>query len=76
MPEDPLAAILGQVAGQMNVMTQNFFSMGENAMRGLSGGVDGLMAFAPHTVLVNLTKGAGYYSAKTPTQTLQARNIF
>jgi hypothetical protein len=76
MPEDPLAALMSQVASQMTVLNQNFLSMGENMLRGLNSGVDGLMAFAPHTVLANLTKGSGYFNAKTPTETLQRQNIF
>jgi len=76
MPEDPLAAIVGQFASQMTLMNTNFLSMGENMLRGLSSGTDGLMAFAPHTVLANLTKGSGYFTAKTPTSALQQANIF
>jgi hypothetical protein len=76
MPEDPLAAIVGQFASQMTVLNQNVLSMSENMLKGLNSGVDGLMAFAPHTVLANLTKGSGYFTAKTPTSTLQQQNFF
>lgn len=76
MPEDPLAAIVGQFASQMTVLNQNVLSMSENMLKGLNAGTDGLMAFAPHTILANLTKGSGYFTAKTPTSTLQQQNIF
>ena len=65
MPEDPLTAIFGQLS-----------AMHSNFIGGLNMAVKNLEPMLPHNVLASFGKGAGYFSAKTPTATLQARNIF
>jgi hypothetical protein len=62
---DPLA----DVFGQLSAMHSNFIG-------GLNMAVKNFEPLLPHNVLASFGKGAGYFSAKTPTTTLNARNIF
>ena len=62
---DPLAVLFGQLS-----------AMHANLVGGLDMGLKNLEPLLPHNVLASFSKGAGYFSAKTPTATLQTRNIF
>ena len=62
---DPLEAIFGQ----LSVMHSNFVG-------GIEMAVKNFEPLLPHNVLASFGKGAGYFSAKTPTSVLQSRNIF
>lgn len=76
MPEDPLAMIVGQLSVGMNELGGNFSKMNQSVMGMMGEGIKGIEAVAPHNVLASLFKGTGYFTAKTPTSTLQTRNIF
>ena len=76
MPEDPLAAIIGQLSVGLNEVGGNFGKMSQSVMSMMGDGMKGAEAMAPHAVLASLFKGTGYFTAKTPTSTLQTRNIF
>ena len=76
MPEDPLAAIIGQLSVGLNEVGANFSKAHQSVMSMMGEGIKGAEAMAPHAVLASLFKGTGYFTAKTPTSTLQTRNIF
>jgi len=63
--EDPITAVFSQLS-----------SMHSNFVGGLNMAVKNFEPLLPHNVLASFSRGAGYFSAKTPTATLNVRNIF
>jgi len=65
VPEDPVAALLGQL-GALNA----------NLLSTLNTGFKSVEMILPHNVIPKLMAGGGYYSAKIPTPQLNRMNIF
>lgn len=77
---DPISGMASLASEQAMAFAKNIQMLGESGFKAVAGNLQNaviaLAQFAPHNVLGMLAKGAGTFSATTPTSTLNQANIF
>jgi hypothetical protein len=76
MANDPLSLMNAQFGTAFAALNQQLTDLGANFTRACTQTFATMNAAAPHNVLASMGGGAGTFSAKIPTSTLNRQNIF